>query len=202
MKLLFIALLDANRQLRIMRNIHRFIRLSDVETDNVIFGHANAKHRLRERMETDAQLNLILSIGRNHDLRNRSQRLGSIGARTALIHKDKSLTIQTTGGLVGEEEKLDTGSFEFSKKREMDAYDGDALLQQVQSMMSTRFTQFGIETAKHGEHMSIPHLNFRAPENVTSWTYLRLIFQHFGDRFRTRIDLYTGTTIPIVYTFT
>jgi hypothetical protein len=46
---------------------------------------------------------------------------------------------------------------------------------------------------KEEDHSHIPQISFKYAENVIAWTYTRLVFQHFGERFRNRIDMYTGT---------
>jgi hypothetical protein len=56
----------------------------------------------------------------------------------------------------------------------------------------SRFYDYGAKHLQDEDQSHIPQLSFRQPENIIGWTYARLVFQHFGERFRTRIDTYTG----------
>ncbi|KAJ1406639.1 hypothetical protein B484DRAFT_209024 [Ochromonadaceae sp. CCMP2298] len=57
---------------------------------------------------------------------------------------------------------------------------------------SSRFFEFGNKNLFDGDTAYAPRLQMRSSQNVVAWTYLRLIFQHFGERFRARIDFYIG----------
>ena len=65
---------------------------------------------------------------------------------------------------------------------------------QAKAASLRRFTDYGNpETvADEPDPSSLPKVSFKLAQNVVSWTYTRLIFQHFGDRFRARVDGYTG----------
>ena len=58
--------------------------------------------------------------------------------------------------------------------------------------IQSRFSEFGSKSMKNNDRSNIPQLSFRNPENILAWTYTRLVFQHFGERFRARIDAYNG----------
>jgi hypothetical protein len=59
----------------------------------------------------------------------------------------------------------------------------------------SRFYDYGAKHLQDEDQSHIPQLSFRQPENIIGWTYARLVFQHFGERFRTRIDTYTGALV-------
>ena len=55
-----------------------------------------------------------------------------------------------------------------------------------------RFSDFGNKSLKDNDLSHIPQISFRSPENIIGWTYARLMYQHFGERFRDRVDNFTG----------
>ena len=61
------------------------------------------------------------------------------------------------------------------------------------TLAARRFLQYGNKLhLQDGDPAHIPKLTLRSRENAVAWVYLRLVFQHFGDRFRLRADTYTG----------
>lgn len=67
--------------------------------------------------------------------------------------------------------------------------------------IKSRFHEFGSRSLKDEDDSHIPQLSFKLPENIVGWTYARLVFQHFGERFRNRVDTYTGEQLFHVWFF-
>jgi hypothetical protein len=52
--------------------------------------------------------------------------------------------------------------------------------------------------ASDGSQALIPRVAFEFPENILAWSYLRIVIQSFGQRFRFRTDLYLVFTLLMV----
>jgi hypothetical protein len=64
---------------------------------------------------------------------------------------------------------------------------------------SERYSHIGERIATDQGPAEIPRISFEdSIENILAWSYARLIFQNFGDRFRHRIDIYVGGTLSII----
>ncbi len=55
-----------------------------------------------------------------------------------------------------------------------------------------RCSVIGEQIAADCKYSITPRLSFHHPQNVIAWTYVRLIIQNFGERFRFRLDSYVG----------
>ncbi len=53
----------------------------------------------------------------------------------------------------------------------------------------------GERTAEQNSLAEMPRLDFFYVENILAWTYCRLVFQNFGDRYRFRMDVYVGKAV-------
>jgi hypothetical protein len=59
----------------------------------------------------------------------------------------------------------------------------------------------GERIAQESSFAITPRISFNYPENVLAWLYARLAIQHFGDRFRNRIDIYVGKLAQFKHCF-
>lgn len=173
--LLYVAVWDVSRQLHMVRYLHRLIRITDLTLDtDISFRKAQDSQRSREHLRE--KVGVILSV-------SKPERRKTIAIKNSLSAKSTGFS-ERGGGFHGPQSSDTEGtgmSTSTSSGRRVSAKD-----------IKQRFVDFGTKSVKDEDRSHIPQISFKCPENVIGWTYSRLVFQHFGERFRTRIDTYTG----------
>ncbi len=150
--ILYTAIVDVKRMLRVFRTLHYMIRLSD--------------------LMMDASISIL-----------RSQHVSYCDEQMASIRAD---TIFSMGDYNEESlQRLIPGPKEAAKKDKED--------EEVSEGRETEV--LGEYHARNHGYALIPRISFHYPQNIIAWTYCRVTMQHFGDRFRARIDSYVGKTI-------
>jgi hypothetical protein len=185
--LLYVSVWDVSRQLHIVRYLHRLIRITDLTLDTSISFHKD-KHGKKyknktSRDEVREKLSVILSVTQPERRKSIALHKSLSGNKTTASSKDYNSTSSA-----GFSERYNTSSSSGSSRQRRPEN-----LKSVSSKeIKSRFTEFGTRSVKEEDHSHIPQISFKYAENVIAWTYTRLVFQHFGERFRNRIDMYTG----------
>ncbi len=197
--LLYLAIIDIKRQKRMVEMLHCMIRSTDLMMQNdlsVLPPHLIVSDYCRQ--VSDARLNAILSITDEHEY------VGSSPAGTVLSkikegdeEEEDDEEVEDIA-VVGHSGRIDEETKEFTPKRRSLAQNEFELLndegdgEEVTDRMSV---VLGENIAREAAFALTPRVTFRYAENVIGWLYTRLTIQHFGDRFRARIDLYVGKWI-------
>mmetsp|Transcript_28898 Transcript_28898/g.48534 ORF Transcript_28898/g.48534 Transcript_28898/m.48534 type:complete len:582 (+) Transcript_28898:81-1826(+) len=183
--LLYVGLWDIVRQYQIIKDLHRLIRITDISLAPCMSFGDSQEDKLRTREHIQENLEVILSA-------SRPERRKNVAIRRALSKNSPANSAFGTphGSRYGTPRYKDRlgGCLE-----ELDA-SAEASAQDIQR----RFSGFGNKSLKDGDQSHIPQLSFRRSQNILAWSYTRLVFQHFAERYRNRIDMYMGGTLMLM----
>jgi hypothetical protein len=186
------AVWDVSRILHIAKYLHRFIRITDLTLD-ATFSLRKGGNKAREREQAREKMSVLLSV-------TRPERRKSLAIRSSISGGKLSRWIDEAGdvdeggvGGSGSNRVGNRNSFRDKAASTREGYSSSSRRPTVSTKeLKSRFSEFGTKSVKEEDHSHIPQVSFKDPENIIAWTYARLVFQHFGERFRSRIDTYTG----------
>lgn len=204
--ILYVSVWDVSRQLHMVSYLHRLIRITDLTLDSD-FTFRKGRDDARAREHIREKIDVILSV-------TKPERSKSIAVRRSLSAKptvsfssrDSSPRGESSAGM---DSSLNDNIEKMKLKETMKADsrpDSEFFLSENSVRMSARnasvssrelklrFAEFGVKSMKEGDGSHIPQISFKCSENIIGWTYARLVVQNFGERFRYRVDTYTGTT--------
>jgi hypothetical protein len=166
--------LDTLRQLSIFRDLSKLIRVTDLglgsDYDSEPLLSASGKQNDKLEMATAKQnIRSILALNRT-------------SSRKKNEHHDK-LYQKKGNSIIMDENMIDESTLN---------------VENVFKAVDDGFTSAGERLAKNNSFSEIPRLDLDYIENIISWTYARLIFQNFGDRYRFRIDIYVGKLFQVI----
>mmetsp|Transcript_18139 Transcript_18139/g.40981 ORF Transcript_18139/g.40981 Transcript_18139/m.40981 type:complete len:613 (-) Transcript_18139:399-2237(-) len=195
-RLLYIAVWDVNRGLSMVKYLHRMIRLTDLTLDTGV-SLSKASHTDRSRELTREKIGVILSIGEPESIKSRTLGNNLIRQRTLAQKLSESTKMS------GLSEKIRDKEGERDKARESNENVNENVFNHKGDVKSAdlhrRFEEFGSKSIREYDESHIPQVSLRYSQNIISWTYTRLVFQHFGERFRNRMDTYmVGTMLLMV----
>lgn len=204
--ILYVSVWDVSRQLHMVSYLHRLIRITDLTLDSD-FTFRKGRDDVRAREHIREKIDVILSV-------TKPERSKSIAIRKSLSAKptvsfsssrdpsprsDSSTRVYNSLG-------ANIAKMELNERSKADVRpDSEFLLGENSARISARnasvssrelklrFAEFGVKSMKEGDGSHIPQISFKSSENIIGWTYARLVVQNFGERFRYRVDTYTGT---------
>lgn len=175
--LLYVSVWDVSRQWHMVRYLHRLIRISDLTLDSDLVTFRKGKNTARNREHLRERMSVILSATQPE--------------------RHKSLAIRTSQAAPKTFPLYYEGTSPFTAPTIPTTTNTTTTNIHIQSQVSnkelrSRFSEFGTKSLKDEDASCIPQISLKHAENVIGWTYTRLVIQHFGERFRNRIDMYTG----------
>lgn len=189
--ILYVSVWDVSRQLHMVNYLHRLIRITDLTLDSdITFRKGRDDARAREHIRE--KIDVILSV-------TKPERSKSIAIRRSLSQKHVAFSAldsasrrnfnSSVGVKSTENEELYKIGADSSQKSNYNSTRNNTVSSREIKM---RFAEFGVKSMKDGDGSHIPQISFKSSENIIGWTYARLVLQHFGERFRYRVDTYTG----------
>ena len=179
--LLYVSVWDVSRQWHMVRYLHRLIRISDLTLDSDLVTFRKGKNTARNREHLRERMSVILSVTQPERHKSLAIRTSQAALKTFPLYYEgtspftaPNITTNTTTT-----SNTTTGHIHIQS-------------QVSNKELRSRFSEFGTKSLKDEDASSIPQISLKHAENVIGWTYTRLVIQHFGERFRNRIDMYTG----------
>lgn len=159
---LFVAIVDVARFRKMTKILHCMIRLTDLMMHTTL-SLGNTTVNVCSEKVAKRRLDAILSACEN-------------------IHADRSLfDLEMTEEL------------EQSEITPLMSVEGTAEVRPAEEDPDNTLMRATIIGEKFAENLGMamnPRIDFLNPDNATAWLYARLTIQHFGERFRSRTDIY------------
>jgi hypothetical protein len=211
--ILYIAIIDVKRQLRMVQMLHCMIRSTDLMMESnlsLLPLSEDSAHRCREVV--DARVNAILSITDNHEWKYLEPTEAIAMSFPATTEEENQEEVGNNNNskkcFFSPDQRADINNYNVSQEEMKDIADNDENNNnnnnnnQVNSYNEFDLQEqedrdsevLGENIARASSYAVTPRVSFNYPENVIAWLYTRLTIQHFGDRFRFRIDAYVGKT--------
>jgi hypothetical protein len=191
--LLYIAIIDANRQCKMVCQLNCMIRLTDVMLHANLTSLETSKVTIAEMRGVEQRVAEIVSIKGSQD--HRQGIYGNVHENPddgmfdqfypfeqCSITNDASQQAEAARG--GGEVEVGVGGEEVINGLRKNCKDINAVL--------------GEHIYRDNETYLLPRVCFDVPGNVVGWTHARLTIQYFGERFRFRLELYVIAAIAMM----
>jgi hypothetical protein len=185
-EILCVAIFDVARLLKVLRDLSGFIRLNDL-----LFPVSFPSRKVKDYSDIEASLALY----------RRSAILGAVAATEETITATTDNNIDDEAPSASEVGGRDSNLAASAAKMKVSESSAAAR----DSSCSVCMDQF-IEESSNGKYCEwtddvaiIPKVSLHDHQNVQTWTFARLAVQNLGNRFRFRLDIYTGSGLRCIF---